>query len=72
MKEDKLNAAGNNKRYNYTSNFLIKSENYIFDKIRKGLIHSGNLDTDIAESISSIQDLRKKYSERALRFGLYD
>ncbi|TAE76101.1 MAG: hypothetical protein EAZ85_00745 [Bacteroidetes bacterium] len=70
MKDDKLNVG--NKRYNYTSNLLIKSENYIFDDIRKGIIGSGNVDNDIAQSISSIQELRKRYSDRALRFSVYD
>lgn len=71
MKDDKLNSA-NNKRYNYTSNLLIKSENYIFDDIRKGIIGSGNVDKDIAESISSIQELRKKYNDRSMRLSIYD
>lgn len=70
-KNTKLNAAGN-KRYNYTSNMLIKSENYIFDHITKGLINSGNLDRDIDNSVSSIQELLEKYQQRATRFGLYD
>jgi hypothetical protein len=71
-KNTKLNAAGNAKRYNYTSNMLIKSENYIFDHITKGLINTGNLDTDIAHSVSSIQELLNKSHQRATRFGLYD
>ncbi len=56
------------RRYNYTSNMLIKSENYLFDDIRKGLIHSGNLEDDIAQSVSSIQALLEKYHRRNSRF----
>ena len=56
------------RRYNYTSNMLIKSENYLFDDIRKGLIHSGNLEDDIAQSVSSIQSLLERYHRRNSRF----
>lgn len=56
------------RRYNYTSNMLIKSENYLFDDIRKGLIHSGNLENDIKQSVSSIQALLEKYHRRNSRF----
>lgn len=57
------------RRYNYTSNMLIKSENYLFDDIRKGLIHSGNLEDDIAQSVSSIQALLERYHRRNSRFS---
>lgn len=70
-KNDKYQANGA-RRYNYTSNMLIKSENYIFDDIRKGLIHSGNLEQDIEESVSSIQELRQRYHQRTNRFGAYE
>jgi hypothetical protein len=53
----------NNKRYSYTSNMLIKSENYIFDYIDKGLLNSGDIDKDIAQGINSIQNLLEKYQE---------
>ena len=60
------------RRYNYTSNMLIKSENYLFDDIRKGLIHTGNLDEDIAQSVSSIRELRDRYQQRGARFSSLD
>ncbi len=65
---DKNYKYSNVRRYNYTSNMLIKSENYLFDDIRKGLIHSGNLEEDIARSVSSIQALLEKYHRRNSRF----
>lgn len=58
-----------NKRYSYTSNMLIKSENYIFDYIDKGLIHSGDLEKDIAQGINSIQTLLTRHQERNGYFG---
>lgn len=57
------------KRYNYTSNMLIKSENYLFDEIQKGIICSGNLEKDIAQSVSSIQALLERYAEKHDRFS---
>ncbi len=59
----------NTKRYTYTSNMLIRSENYIFDYIDKGLIHSGDLDQDIAQGINSIEILLTKYQQRNGFFG---
>ncbi|GAB4396159.1 MAG: hypothetical protein HC913_00430 [Microscillaceae bacterium] len=69
MIERKFKYANSVRRYNYTSNMLIKSENYLFDDIRKGLIHSGDLDADIAQSVSSIQALLEKYHQRNSRFS---
>jgi hypothetical protein len=59
----------NARRSNYTTTMLMKSENYMFDYIEKGLIHSGNLDSDIEQSISSIRDLRKKYHDKVSPFA---
>ncbi len=68
MMEQKFKYASNVRRYNYTSNMLIKSENYLFDDIRKGLISSGDIDADIAQSVSSIKALLDKYHQRHSRF----
>jgi hypothetical protein len=51
---------------------LIKSENYLFDDIRKGLIHSGDLDEDIAQSVSSIRELRERFQQRGARHITFD
>jgi hypothetical protein len=51
---------------------LIKSENYLFDDIRKGLIHTGNLEEDIAQSVSSIRELRERHQQRGARFSTFD
>ncbi len=51
---------------------LIKSENYLFDDIRKGLIHTGNIEEDIAQSVSSIRELRDRYNQRGSRFSSLD
>lgn len=66
---EKKNKFAGVKRYNYTSNMLIKSENYLFDNIQKGLIHSGNLEKDIDQSVSSIQQLLDRYHNRGSRFS---
>lgn len=71
MIERKYKYASSVRRYNYTSNMLIKSENYLFDNIQKGLIHSGDLDKDIAQSVSSIQALLQKHQERHTKFVSY-
>ncbi len=68
VEQDQFHEKGN-KRYSYTSNMLIKSENYIFDYIDKGLINSGDIDKDIAQGINSIQVLLEKYQQRNGFFG---
>jgi|JI102314DRNA_FD_contig_41_6201210_length_281_multi_2_in_0_out_0_1 hypothetical protein len=72
MSDRKPKFSNSLRRYNYTSNMLIKSENYLFDDIRKGLIHTGNLDEDIAQSVSSIRELRDRYQQRGARFSSLD
>jgi hypothetical protein len=72
MSERKPKFSNSLRRYNYTSNMLIKSENYLFDDIRKGLIHTGNLEEDIAQSVSSIRELRERHQQRGARFSTFD
>gem|GEM_PF-2094395 len=72
MSDRKPKFSNSLRRYNYTSNMLIKSENYLFDDIRKGLIHTGDLDEDIAQSVSSIRELRERYNQRGTRFSSLD
>ncbi len=72
MSDRKPKFSNSLRRYNYTSNMLIKSENYLFDDIRKGLIHTGNLDEDIAQSVSSIRELRDRFNQRGARFSSLD
>ena len=72
MSDRKPKFSNSLRRYNYTSNMLIKSENYLFDDIRKGLIHTGNLDEDIAQSVSSIRELRERFNQRGSRFSSLD
>lgn len=72
MSDRKPKFSNSLRRYNYTSNMLIKSENYLFDDIRKGLIHTGNIEEDIAQSVSSIRELRDRYNQRGSRFSSLD